>query len=169
MMTSTQRIRGALQARMSTSTSAQLTAPYLRLVLWLMVALLWVPVLAMAAPAVRDDPGMVLMVSPLLLAVTMFVSTLAGVTALLTRIDRELSAAPDKPLPHPWIFCAAHMAGSWLAGTAMFFAAQDAGMGVWKGLGLVVIGSFAGAKLIELAAERLMGKVAGVSPTGGAQ
>ena len=165
MMFSIQRIRGVLQARMSTSTSAQLTAPYLRLVLWLMVALLWVPVLAMAAPAVREDPGMVLMVSPLLLAVTMFVSTLAGVTALLIRIDRELSSAPDRPLPHPWIFCAAHMGGSWLAGTSMFFAAQDASMSVWKGLGLVVVGSFAGAKLIELAAERLMGKTGGQEAT----
>lgn len=126
---------------MSTSTSAQLTAPYLRLVLWL-------PVLAMAAPAVREDPDRILMVSSLLLAVTLFVSTLVGVTALLARIDRELSAAPDKPLPHPWVFSAVHMSGSWLAGPGMFFAAQDAGVGVWKGLGLVVVGSLAGAKLI---------------------
>jgi hypothetical protein len=164
MMFSTQRIRDALAARMSTATSAQLTAPYLRLVLWLMVGLLWVPVFAMAAPAVGAEPDMVLMISPLLLAVTMFVSTLAGVTALLTRIDRELSSAPDKPLPHPWIFCATHMTGSWVAGTLCFFGAQDASMSVWKGLGMVVVGSFAGAKLLELAAERMLGKTSAASP-----
>ncbi|WP_295850943.1 hypothetical protein, partial [uncultured Xylophilus sp.] len=87
-----------LRARLSTSTSAQLTAPHLRTTLWLLLALLWLPVLAIAAPAAAGGSlDLAVRVSPALIAVSVLLSSLSGATALVIRIDRELSAAPDKP------------------------------------------------------------------------
>uniref|UniRef100_UPI0025F63590 hypothetical protein n=1 Tax=uncultured Xylophilus sp. TaxID=296832 RepID=UPI0025F63590 len=66
------------------------------------------------------------------------------------------------PLPRPLLFCAAHMLGSWLAGTLAFITAQQQVMDVWLGLGLVIVASFIGAKFVEGAAERYLARVPGL-------
>ncbi|XXQ55608.1 hypothetical protein ACA040_004326 [Xenophilus aerolatus] len=144
-----------LQRRLTTQPSQQLTAPKLRRIIWGLIAGMWLPWPAVAAvmAATADDP---LNIPPVLLLLALVISSLAGATALLMRIDRELSAAPDKPLPRPWLMCASHMAGSWLAGTLAFIVGRQGSLDVWTTLGLVLTASFIGAKFIESMAERYM-------------
>lgn len=139
----------------------------LRRDLWSFIGLLWLPVLAMAAPLVTGL-DVVMAISPALAATAIALSTLSGATALATRIDRELSAAPDKPMPRLWLTCTAHMLGSWLAGSLGFVLAQSQHMDVWLGLGLVIAASFTGAKFIEGITERYMSRALPNLPTGGA-
>lgn len=164
-------LRRALAARIRTATSEQLTAPYLRFVIWGGIASLWLPLVLIlfAIPMAARAAGMAegFQVPGLLAAVSMFLSTLAGITALLIRVERELSAAPDQPLPRPFLFCAAHMTGSWLAGILAFIINQAQEMQPWWGLGIVIGASFAGAKFVEMFAERITisrGPVAGGAP-----
>ena len=161
-------MRRALAARIRTATSAQLTASYLRFVIWGGLAAIWLPlvVLLFAIPMAARAQGLAegFQVPGLLLSVSMFLSTLAGITALLIRVERELSAAPDKPLPRPLLFCAAHMTGSWLAGILAFIVNQAQELNAWWGLGIVIGASFAGAKAVELWAEKF---TIGRGPVGG--
>lgn len=161
-------LRRAMSARLRTATSDQLTAPYLRLVIWAGIGLLWLPIvllLAAISPAARAA-GLAegFQVPALLAGVSMILSTLAGITALLIRVERELSAAPDRPLPRPFLFCAAHMTGSWLAGILAFIVNQAQEMPPWWGLGIVIGASFAGAKAVEMWAEKF---TIGRGPVGG--
>ena len=132
--------------------------------LWALLVLMWAPVLALAAPVANTSLELVLQVSPALVVIAVMLSSLSGVTALVIRIDRELSAAPDKPLPRPWLFCGAHMLGSWLAGTLAFLLAQQQAMDVWLGLGLVIAASFIGAKFVEGVAERYLARILPTAP-----
>jgi len=164
-------LRRAIAARCRTATSQQLTAPYLRIVIWAGLAILWAPlvVILLAVPMAARAAALVegFQVPGLLLAVSMFLSTLAGITALLIRVERELSAAPDQPLPRPMLFCAAHMGGSWLAGLLAFIINQAQQFNVWYGLGLVIGASFAGAKFVEMWAERAVLSRSPGATTGG--
>lgn len=163
--------RRAFAARCRTATSQQLTAPYLRFVLWGIGLLLWLPVAAilvsvpLSARAAALAEGF--QVPGLLLAVSMFLSTLAGVTALLIRVERELSAAPNQPLPRPLLFCAAHMTGSWLAGMLAFIVNQAQELNAWWGLGAVIVMSFLGAKAVEWWAEKMLPGVTRGGAAGG--
>ena len=127
----------------------------LRRDLWAFVALLWLPAVVLATP-LGADVDVLLAIPPTLAVMTVLLSTLSGATALATRIDRELSAAPDKPLKRLWLTCIANMLGSWLAGSLGFVLAQAQHMDVWLGLGLVIAASFTGAKFIEGITERYM-------------
>jgi hypothetical protein len=164
-------LRRAIAARCRTATSQQLTAPYLRIVIWAGLGILWAPLVVilfavpMAARAAALAEGF--QVPGLLLTVSLFLSTLAGITALLIRVERELSAAPDQPLPRPMLFCFAHMSGSWLAGTLAFIINQAQELNVWYGLGLVIGASFIGAKFVELWAEKVVLSRAPSRPAGG--
>ncbi len=130
---------------------------YLRLCLRALTVLLWLPAVAWAGTLITVD-GLVSV--PLsLVVISSMLSTMSGATALLIRIDKELQAAPDKPLPRPWLFCAAHMGGSWMAGTLGFIVSRHQGMDVWLAMGLVIAASFLGAKFIELVAERYLSRV----------
>lgn len=144
--------------RLTTRPSKQLTAPHLRRTIWSMLLLVWLPFLAfpswavvMGTASALEDP---LNVPPVLLFVTMAISTLAGATALSIRIDRELSAAPDRPLPRPWSMSISHMLGAWTAGMAAFIVAQQGALSVWATLGMVLTGSFLNAKFLEWLTER---------------
>lgn len=144
--------------------AGKLTARRLRASLWALIACMWSPLLIFPAFAAGQTTGPVvealIAIPPALVGITWVLSTLAGATALVIRIDRELSAAPDKPLPRPWLFCTAHMLGSWLAGALAFIVGQQQQMDVWLALGVVITFSFTGAKSIEWVAERYLAKVA---------
>ena len=148
-----------LQDRIATKPSDQLTAPHLRRLIWWAILLLWAPFAALPAVAAMaphvaaaiEDP---LNIPPVLMGLAMVISSLAGATALLMRIDRELSAAPDKPLPRPWIMSLSHMFGAWLAGTFAFIVARQYAFDVWPTLGLVLGLSFGNAKALEAALEK---------------
>ena len=125
--------------------------------LWTFVALLWLPVIATAAPLV-SSLELLAAVPVALIVVAAFVSTLFGVTSLAYRIDRALSAAPDKPLPHLWVTCVANMLGSWSAGCLGFFLSQGQDWNIWLGLACVSAMSFSGAKAVEAVSDKLLAK-----------
>ncbi len=117
----------------------------------------WVPTTALAAVVAQLGPESDAINVPLLVvAVNLGFSTLAGATTLAIRINGQLLKDPDKPLPKPWLFCTAHMLGSWCAGSFFFMLAQHQHVGFWMGLGWVLLASFAGAKVLELAVERYL-------------
>lgn len=150
-----------LHDRLTTKPSNQLTAPHLRRLIWCFIAFVWsplalLPAVAAVLPAVGQAVADPLNTPPLLMVLAVVISTLAGATALLIRIDRELTAAPDKPLPRPWIMCASHMAGAWLAGVLAFIVCRQADTGVWWTLGYVLLASFASAKFLEISVERIL-------------
>lgn len=130
---------------------------YLRLCLRALVVLLWLPAVAWAGTLISIDGALSVPLS--LVVISTMLSTMSGATALLIRIDKELQAAPDKPLPRPWLFCGAHMGGSWLAGTLGFIISRHQAVDVWLAMGMVIVASFLGAKFIEMVAERYLARV----------
>ena len=54
----------------------------------------------------------------------------------------------------PWLFVAAHMGGSWLAGVGALLLGKSNGWDVWTVLLSVLVASFGGAKILEMWAER---------------
>lgn len=155
-------------SRVHTKPEPHLSARRLRASLWALIACMWSPLLALpalaAAPGTSQVVEALISIPPALVVISLVLSTLAGATALVIRIDRELSAAPDKPLPRPWLFSAAHMLGSWLSGSLAFIVGQQQQMDVWLALGVVITFSFTGAKSIEWVAERYLTKAVPTPP-----
>ena len=143
-----------------------MTVKYLRLCLRMLLILLWAPAVVWAGTVAGSTAASSLDSVPLsFVLISTMLSTGSGATALLLRIDKELQGNPGQPLPRPWLFCSAHMGGSWLAGTLGFILGRQQDMDVWLAMGLVIISSFLGAKFIEMVAERWIGKV--LPPTSG--
>lgn len=123
---------------------------------------LWAPVAAFAAGlAVTGGDASPLNVPLVLLVACVVVSTLAGATTLAMQLVRELKAnaaagEPDKALLHPWLNALAHMLGSWLTSTFIFFVCMAQGVGVWTLLSTVLLAAFVGAKLLETVAEKIL-------------
>jgi hypothetical protein len=136
----------------------------LRAALWSVLVMIWAPIaLLLAVPVVAHAAAVVetaqfaLNLSPgLLVAFSILLSSLSGATALLYRIDKQLRAEPDKPLPRALLTCASHMAGSWVAGTLAFIGAQRIDSDYWGVFASVICASFVGAVYIEKAAERFL-------------
>lgn len=123
--------------------------------LQLLIAALWAPVAAfagaLAASGSTDSP---LNVPPVLLLTSVFIATMAGATTLAMQLVKELkenalAGTPDKALNHPWLNAGAHMLGSWLTSTFFFIICMAQQAGVWIVLGTVLLGAFAGAKVLE--------------------
>lgn len=91
---------------------------------------------------------------PLLILLTCVISTLSGVTALAIRTNNLLMADESKPLVRPWLYAAAHMCGSWMAGVAAFLLGRMNTWDAWTSLFGVLMLSFAGAKALETLAEK---------------
>lgn len=79
--------------------------------------------------------------------------TVSGLAALLHRVNAELRANPEAELPHPLVFCASHLVGSWAAGLLAFIIAQQMRFDVWASLGAMMAASFQGARWLEAYAE----------------
>lgn len=97
--------------------------------------------------------------TPGVYAIVFALSTLAGATALVMRIDRELRATPGQPLPRPYLFVASHMLGSWTAGVLAFFMCESQNVGDWAELIVIVLSAFTGAKSIEAVAEQYLKRI----------
>lgn len=80
------------------------------------------------------------------------ICTVSGLAALLQRINVELKVNPGQPLPHPILFCASHMVGSWAAGLAAFIVGQQF-RETWTTLSLMMVASYLGARWLEAWAE----------------
>lgn len=129
---------------------------YLIILLRALIVCMWAPAVAFAAvvAATGGAEQSPLNVPAALLFATVVVSTLAGATTLAIRVVSEFKSDPGKPLVRPWLYCLAHMAGSWLSGTFFFLVAMDQNFGVWRLLATVLIASFVGAKALEMAADK---------------
>lgn len=133
-----------------------LRTPYLTSMLHAVLFFMWTPGLAMAA-AVASAQSDIGSVSWVLACVAILLSTLSGITALLYRVERELRAAPDRPLMRPWLLAISHMACSWSAGALAFLIGEAQDMSDWYELAGVIAASFMGATFIQAAAEKWIG------------
>lgn len=95
-----------------------------------------------------------------IVGVLFFISTLAGITSLVFRLDREIRAT-GKPLTAPILFAAVNMLGAWTAAVFAFFVAEGSGMNDWTELGVVLIASFGGARVLEKATEKYLDRFLG--------
>lgn len=95
---------------------------------------------------------------------TLVLSTLAGMVALLNRIREELRQ--HGALTWGGLFVSAHMLGSWLAGLLMFLI--SIGMGWSESVTAIAIisASFAGAVFIEKMAVKWLWRSFGVNVSG---
>lgn len=125
--------------------------------IWLM----WAGAAAAAAAVIQQRPTFEL--DLVLLAMGTLLSTLAGATALAIRINNLLMGDTEtgepRPLVKPWLFASAHMGGSWTAGAAGFLWGRSSQWDVWMSLFVVLVFSFAGSKVLEMLAERLVSNV----------
>lgn len=127
-----------------------------------LLAAMWCSTATAGVLALGQSP---LDVDPLLMLLSTVVSLLAGGTTLLIRVNNLLMAEARKaeenpqyeprPLIRPWLFAAAHMAGSLLAGLAMFIIGRQQGLGPWESLAGVLVASFMGATFLEKLAEKM--------------
>jgi len=127
---------------------------YSLVVLRCVLLVLWVPTLALASTITLDKTLSGITLPTLIIVFTL--STMSGLTALLQRVDRELRQSVDKKLPRPTLFAAAHIFGSWLAGTLSFLIAEGGDWNDWLELGFIICASFAGAKFIESISEKYL-------------
>lgn len=129
-----------------TARLAILMMKFALLVIW--PSAVWAASITLGATIDQLTPGVFMIVFAL--------STLAGVTALVMRIDRELRATPGQPLPRPYLFIACHMLPSWLAGLLAFFICESQNIGDWTELIVIVLSAFTGSKFIEAAVEQYL-------------
>ena len=122
---------------------------------WLLV-FMWAPTLAAAGVVTAAQGSSSLTLDPVLLGISAAITTLAGATSLAIRINTTLLADPDKPLVRPWLFCLAHMLGSWLAGCLGFIMGRAEAWDVWTSLLVVLVAAFMGAKFVEMMAEKYL-------------
>lgn len=136
-----------------------ITTNYIRFALRLLVCLMWLPMPVWAASIVNGST--LASIDLAVLALAFGLSTLSGATALVWRLDKELRDSPDGRLPRPWLFSASNLLGSWTAGAFAWLSAQGQGAGVWTTLGLVIVLSFGGARVIEVIAEKYINRAKG--------
>jgi hypothetical protein len=141
------------------------TTRYTLTLLRAVLALMWLTTGAAGALVLTAKGGVTLDVDPVLLVLSTIVSLLSGGTTLLIRVNNLLIAEAKKadevpgyvprPLVRPWLFVSAHMAGSVLAGLAMFIITRQQSVGPWESLAGVLLASFIGATFLERMAEKL--------------
>ncbi len=130
---------------------------YLLGLLRAMVVLMWAPVAVAAVTAARA--GRTLEVDGGLLLWSVILSTLSGATALAWRINHLLMTEPERPLVRPWLFGVVNMLGSWVAASLAFIAGRAGELDVWYSLALIIIAAWAGAKGMDILAERYIATV----------
>jgi hypothetical protein len=134
-----------------------ISVAYIRRALRILIAMMWLPMPLWAATLATSSHPFESVDLPVL-ALAFGLSTLSGATALVWRLDRELRHAPDGQLPRPWLFAASNILGSWTAGALAWIGSQSQAAGVWATLGVVIVLSFGGARVIEVLAEKYINK-----------
>lgn len=131
-----------------------MTPHYLAQSLLALLFFLWTPTLALAYSLSTTHHR--IDVDPVLAVFSCVLATMAGATTLAIRLNGLTNEEPPRPLVKPWLFCFAHMMGSWLAGTVAFLLGRSQAMEVWASLLVVVLLSFGGAKVVEQMAEKYL-------------
>lgn len=124
------------------------TTQYTR-VIHVLLAMMW-PFTATAAVSFIDSfhgytPG--------ILGILFFISTLAGLTALVLGMDRELRRTGKLP-PYYGVYIVAHLLASWLGGVLAVFVGEAGEVQSWTLLTLVLAFSFGGVKVLERSLEK---------------
>lgn len=102
-----------------------------------------------------------------IVGILFFISTLAGLTSLVVRLDREVRTT-GKPIVAPLLFAAVNMLGAWTAAVFAFFVAEGSGFNDWTELGLVLLCSFGGARVLEKATDKYLDRYLGAALPPGA-
>lgn len=124
---------------------------YLQDTLRALLFFLWTPTIA-AAGVVAVAGRQALVLDWVLVGVSCVLATMAGATALAIRVNNMLMTG--QPLVRPWLFAAAHMLGSWSAGTAAYLLGEAQQMDIRMLLLMVLLAAFSGAKFLEVLAEK---------------
>lgn len=99
-----------------------------------------------------------------IVGILFFISSLAGLTALVVRLDREVRST-GKPIIAPVLFAAVNMLGAWTAATLAFFVAESWNFSDWSELGLILVASFGGARVLEKVTDKYLERYLGALPT----
>lgn len=83
----------------------------------------------------------------------LLLSTVSGLAALLSRLRQEMPA-------RMWVFVAAHMLGSVLAGLLTFFAAEGADVNDFAEAVVIGLAAYAGAKLMDRWSDKFVERTA---------
>lgn len=138
-----------------------MTARQIIVIMRCMLILLWVPTTAWAAQVPLSDTLRSIDIATI--AVVFALSSLAGATALVLRIEKELrptaEGEPPRKLPRPWLFSTAHMLGSWQAGVLALAVSEGMEINNWAKLVLIICAGFSGAKFIEWITEKYLSKI----------
>lgn len=88
-------------------------------------------------------------------------STVAGLTALLNRVNVEIQAAhaADRKLPPLRLFVAANLFGSWLTGLMAFLVCEHFDIPDFLEAAVVIGASYVGARLIERTMEGVVDRM----------
>lgn len=97
-----------------------------------------------------------------IVGILFFISSLAGITSLVVRLDREIRRT-GRPVKAPLLFAAVNMLGSWTAAVFAFFVAEGSSMQDWTELGLILIASFGGARVLEKATDKYLERYLGAA------
>lgn len=99
-----------------------------------------------------------------IIGILFFISSLAGITSLVVRLDREIRRT-GKPITAPMLFAAVNMLGAWTAAVFAFFVAEGTSMNDWTELGIILLASFGGARVLEKATDKYLERYLGGVPT----
>ncbi len=97
-----------------------------------------------------------------IVGVLFFISTLAGLASLAVRLDREVRTT-GRPIVAPLLFAAVNMLGAWTAAAFAFFIAEGTDLGDWTELGVILLSSFGGARVLEKAVVSYLDKYLGTT------
>lgn len=88
-------------------------------------------------------------------------STVAGLTALLNRVNVEIQAAhaADRKIPPLRLFVAANLFGSWLTGLMSFLVCEHFDIPDFLEAAVVIGASYVGARLIERTMEGVVDRM----------
>lgn len=85
-------------------------------------------------------------------AMVFILSTVASLAALLNRLKESTP-------PRLGAFVASHLLGSWLAGVLLFFAGEAFDLHDFFEVGLIALGSYAGAQLMDKWAQAFTNRI----------
>lgn len=95
---------------------------------------------------------------PLLVVAFMtLISTLAGLTSMLYRMDKEIRET-GKPIQSPLLFCSASLLASWTASILAFLIAESLQTQVWTELAMILVFGFGGSRMLESAVDKYLSK-----------
>lgn len=133
----------------------------LRLTQVLLLALC-MPAAGLAATVLAQQAHDPLTLDAKLIVFSILVATAGALASVLLRLNIMVAAEAAKPLEErrplvqPWLFIAANLVGSYVAGLAGFMMGRANQWEVWNSMFVILILSFMGAKALDIIGEKLL-------------